>query len=117
MDRIRLALDPKKADPRVADTLIRISERVAKLHGLAAPQRIETSGPNGGPIETREREPGSNKLTLEELLQFEELHRKANGLPTRDAEYHVIDEGPYSRKWYAARRAAETQLATSSGTY
>jgi hypothetical protein len=31
MDRIRLALDPKKADPRVADTLIRISERVAKL--------------------------------------------------------------------------------------
>ena len=42
MDRIRLALDPKKSDPRVADTLIRISERVAKLHGLDAPQRIET---------------------------------------------------------------------------
>ena len=32
LDRMRLALDPKKFDPRVADTLIRISERVAKLH-------------------------------------------------------------------------------------
>ena len=49
MDRIRLALDPKKADRRAADTLIRISERVAKLHGLDAPQRIEASGPGGGP--------------------------------------------------------------------
>src|SRR6516165_645903 len=38
LDRLRLALDPKKSDPRVADTLIRISERVAKLHGLDAPQ-------------------------------------------------------------------------------
>src|SRR6266852_8369380 len=43
LDRMRLALDPKKSDPRVADTLIliRISERVAKLHGLDAPQQIE----------------------------------------------------------------------------
>jgi hypothetical protein len=55
MDRIRLCLDPKKGDPRVADTLIRISERVAKLHGLDAPQRIEASGPNGGPIQPRNR--------------------------------------------------------------
>jgi hypothetical protein len=116
MDRIRLALDPKKSDPRVADTLIRISARVAKLYGLDAPQRIETCGPNGGPIETQEHEPDFSKLTLEELLQFEELHRKAHGLPTRDEEYHVIDEGPYSRKWYAAQRAAETQRAKFQGT-
>jgi hypothetical protein len=73
LDRIRLALDPKKSDPRVADTLIRISERVAKLHALDAPHRIETSGPNGGPIETQDREPDFSKLTIEELLQFEEL--------------------------------------------
>jgi hypothetical protein len=33
---LRLSVDPKKGDPRVADTLIRISERVAKLHGLDA---------------------------------------------------------------------------------
>jgi hypothetical protein len=109
MDRIRLALDPKKSDPRVADTLIRISERVAKLHGLDAPQRIETTGKDGGPIETKQTEPDFGKLTLDELLQYEELHRKAHGLPTRDEEYHVIDEGPYTRKWYAAQRAAETQ--------
>ena len=40
LDRLRLALDSKRSDPRVADTLIRISERVARLHGLDAPQRI-----------------------------------------------------------------------------
>ena len=57
LDRIRLSLDPKKGDPRVADTLIRISERVAKLHGLDAPQRIEASGPNGGPIANRRSSP------------------------------------------------------------
>ena len=115
MDRIRLALDPRKSDPRVADTLIRISERVAKLHGLDAPQRIETTGKDGGPIETKQSEPDFDKLTLDELLQHEELHRKAHGLPTRDEEYHVIEEGPYTRKWYAAQRAAETQSTTFQG--
>jgi hypothetical protein len=55
---LRLSLDPKKGDPRLADTLIRISERVAKLHGLDAPQRIETIGTDGGPIETKQTEPG-----------------------------------------------------------
>lgn len=42
LDRYRLALDPRRTDPRTVDTLIRISERVAKLHGLDAPQRIDT---------------------------------------------------------------------------
>jgi len=116
MDRIRLALDPRKSDPRVADTLIRISERVAKLHGLDAPQRIEPTGKDGGPIETKQTEPDFDKLTLDELLQYKELHRKAHGLPTRDEEYHVFDEGPYTRKWYTAQRAAETQRVKFQGT-
>ena len=110
LDRIGLSLDPKKGDPRVADTLIRISERVAKLHGLDAPQRIEASGPNGGPIETEEKIDFS-RLTFEEKLQLEELHRKALGLPEP-----CIDETPYTRKWYAAQRAAEMQAAPSRGT-
>jgi hypothetical protein len=110
LDRLRLALDSRKSDPRVADTLIRISERVAKLHGLDAPQRIEASGPNGGPIETEEKIDFS-RLTFEEKLQLEELHRKALGLPEP-----CIDEGPYSRKWYAAQRTAETQSPTFQGT-
>ena len=75
MDRIRLALDPKKADPRVADTLIRISERVAKLHGLNAPQRIEASGPEGGPIQTQEQGPDFSRLTLDELLLLEAMDK------------------------------------------
>jgi hypothetical protein len=75
LDRYRLALDSRKSDPRTVDTLIRISERVAKLHGLDAPQRIEASGPNGGPIETEEK-PDYSKLTLGEKLQLEALLNK-----------------------------------------
>jgi hypothetical protein len=41
----RLALDSRKSDPRVVDSLIRISERTAKLHGLDAQTKIEASGP------------------------------------------------------------------------
>src|SRR5260370_7475677 len=40
MDRISLALDPKKGDPRVADTLIRTPYPVPNLHALDAPHRI-----------------------------------------------------------------------------
>jgi len=116
LDRYRLALDSRKSDPRTVDTLIRISERVAKLHGLDAPQRIEQSGPDGGPIQTQEQVPDYSKLTLDELLQYEELYRKAHGLPTRDAELGIIDEGPYTRKWYAAQRAAGTQPALTERT-
>jgi hypothetical protein len=75
LDRYRLALDSRKSDPRTVDTLIRISERVAKLHGLDAPQRIEASGPNGGPIET-EATPDYHKLSLEDKLQLEALLNK-----------------------------------------
>src|SRR5208283_5177459 len=115
LDRYRLALDSRRSDPRAVDTLIRISERVAKLHGLDAPQRIEASAPNDAPIET-ETKPNFDKLTVDELLQYDELYRKAHGLPTRNEENHVIDEGPYTRKWYAAQRAAEKQPAALPGT-
>ena len=77
LDKLRLALDPRKGDPRVADTLIRISERVAKLHGLDAPQKFEASGPNGGPIETQ-RKPNYDNLTLEEKLLLEALLKKTD---------------------------------------
>jgi hypothetical protein len=76
LDRYRLSLDARRGDPRTVDTLIRISERVAKLHGLDAPQRIEASGPNGGPIETEEKLDYS-KLSLEEMLVLEQLMIKA----------------------------------------
>ena len=84
LDRMRLALDPKKGDPRVADTLIRISERVAKLHGLDAPQRIEASGPNGGPIQTEEQQPDYDRLSFDELLLLEAMEKKSRGVPNWD---------------------------------
>jgi len=91
LDRIRLSLDPKKGDPRVADTLIRISERVAKLHGLDAPQRIEASGPGGGPIETQES-PDYSKLTLEEMLLLEAIEKKSRGIANWDEHLRRQDE-------------------------
>jgi len=71
----------RRSDPRTVDTLLRISERVAKLHGLDAPQRIEASGPNGGPIQTEETKPDFDKLSHDELLIFMALHQKAAGDP------------------------------------
>jgi hypothetical protein len=97
MDRIRLSLDPKKGDPRVADTLIRISERVAKLHGLDAPQRIEASGPGGRPIETEES-PDYSKLTLDEMLLLRAMERKARGIANWDEGLREREE--FQRRCY-----------------
>ena len=72
LDRYRLALDSRKSDPRTVDTLIRISERVAKLHGLDAPQKIAETLPDGSPL-PGEAWPDYSKLTLEEKLQLEVL--------------------------------------------
>jgi hypothetical protein len=85
LDRYRLSLDSRRGDPRTVDTLIRISERVAKLHGLDAPQRIEASGPNGGPIETQEKMDYS-ALTLDEMLALEQLMIKAGAPATKATE-------------------------------
>ncbi len=104
LDRMRLALDPKKSDPRVADTLIRISERVAKLHGLDAPQQIEASGPNGGPIETEESMDFSN-LTLDELLLFRAMDNKARGIANWDEDLRSKEE--FRRRCYPGVRQPE----------
>lgn len=94
LNRMIFALTPRASDYRVANVLVKISARIAKLYGLDAPQRIETTGKEGGPIETKQTEPDSSKLTLAEKLRLEELQRKALGLPERS-----IDEAPYTRKW------------------
>jgi hypothetical protein len=99
LDRYRLALDSRKSDPRTVDTLIRISERVVKLHGLDAPQRIEASGPNGGPIETQKQQPDYNKLSHDELLIFEALHRKAVGDPDWDERLRYFGSPEYERSY------------------
>jgi hypothetical protein len=87
LDRYRLALDSRKSDPRAVDTLIRISERVAKLHGLDAPQRIEASGLNGGPIQTQERPLNFDGFSRDELVIFDALQRKAHG--EADWDQHI----------------------------
>jgi hypothetical protein len=105
MDRIRLSLDPRKSDPRVADTLIRISERVAKLHGLDAPQRIEASGPNGGPIETEEK-PDYGKLTLDEMYLLDAIEKKARGIANWDETLRQQEE--FRRKCYPSIKQPES---------
>jgi hypothetical protein len=110
LDRYRLSLDSRRGDPRTVDTLIRISERVAKLHGLDAPTKIEATGADGGPIQTQEQAPDFSRLTLDEMLQYEALYRKVHGLPTVNEEYHIIDGGPHS-----APKAAQTHRALPAG--
>lgn len=99
LDRYRLSLDSRKSDPRTVDTLIRISERVAKLHGLDAPQRIEASGPNSGPIQTQEAEPDFSKFSMDELLIFRALHSKAAGDPDWDEGIRSFGNPEYERQW------------------
>lgn len=99
LDRYRLALDSRKSDPRTVDTLIRISERVAKLHGLDAPQRIEASGLNGGPIQTQEQQPDFGKFSRDELLIFAALHAKAAGDPDWDKGIRYFGSPEYERQW------------------
>jgi hypothetical protein len=81
LNKLRMALSPRMSDPRVADSLLRISEREGKLRGLDAPTRIEQSGPDGGPIQTEERDLDLSGFSLDELLIFEALHKKAHGDP------------------------------------
>jgi hypothetical protein len=80
----RKAGDPEAPDPRAVDTLIRISERVAKLHGLDAPTKIEATGADGGPIQTQKQEPDFSKFSHDEMLIFAALHAKAAGDPNWD---------------------------------
>lgn len=77
LDKLRVALWPKRSDPRVADSLLRVSERTARLCGLDVVKH-ELTGPDGGPIETA---PGSNipdltKLTTEEIRQLSVINQK-----------------------------------------
>ncbi len=48
------ALWPKRADPRVSDTILRIGQRRADLLGLDAPKNIRLAGEGGGPIKTQD---------------------------------------------------------------
>jgi hypothetical protein len=97
LDRYRRSLEPRKTDPRTVDTLIRISERVAKLHGLDAPQRIEAIGLDGGPIQTQEPQLDFSKFSHDELLIFMALHDKAAGEPDWDKTISYFGTPGYER--------------------
>jgi hypothetical protein len=99
LDRYRLSLDSRRGDPRAVDTLIRISERVAKLHGLDAPTKIEATGADGGPIQTQEQQPDYSKFSHDELLIFMALHAKAAGDPNWDEGIRYFGTDEYMRQW------------------
>jgi hypothetical protein len=81
LDRLIHALDPKRSDPRVAYVLIRISALIARLHGLDAPQRIETSRPKSTLMKGMDSS-DLNKLSDEEQRRLEVLLEKA-GAPLK----------------------------------
>lgn len=80
LDKLRVALWPKRADPRVADSLLRISERVGKLHGLDITKH-EITGADGGPVQVEQGGSGPDLtgLTDDELRQFAAISKKING--------------------------------------
>jgi hypothetical protein len=44
LDAVHLSLCDQRGDPRVADTLLRVSKRRSELTGIDAPQKLEHSG-------------------------------------------------------------------------
>lgn len=90
LDEMTLKLWPKaapgstvapKLDPRTADTILRISERRAKLLGLDAPIKGEWSGPGGGPIPLVAAALDPSKLSTEDLIALEKMYSRAGALP------------------------------------
>lgn len=77
LDAMRVLLWPKRGDPRVCDSLLRISERVARLHGLDAPQKIEATG--AVQVEQSDPVPDLTKLTDEEIGQLAKINKKLKG--------------------------------------
>ena len=51
LDSIQMGLWPQRKNPRVADTLLRIQERRARLLGLDAPTKTALTDPDGGPVQ------------------------------------------------------------------
>lgn len=80
LDKMRVVLWPKRADPRVCDSLLRISERTAKLYGLDT-VRHEITGADGGPIQTEQGDsvPDLTRLSVEEIRQLSVIHAKLKG--------------------------------------
>lgn len=81
LDKLRMGLWPRRADPRVCDSLLRISERVARLHGLDSPVKHELTGADGGPVQTERADsvPDLTKLTDEEIGQLAKINKKLKG--------------------------------------
>jgi hypothetical protein len=77
LNMVLKSLFTKRADPRYALAIVKISERIAKLNGLDAPQKIETTGAGGGPIQV-EHAPNYDNLSLQEKLQLEALLKKTS---------------------------------------
>jgi hypothetical protein len=50
LDALLLSLWTKRENPRVADTILRVMERRARLDGLDVPSTTRFEGPDGGPI-------------------------------------------------------------------
>ncbi len=50
LDQMLMALWPKREQPRVADTMLRLNERRSRLLGLDAPTKIGLGDGDGGPV-------------------------------------------------------------------
>ena len=75
-DAIRaLTVAVRNGDTQAVTALLRILERRARMLGLDAPQRLEHTGKDGGPIETQTKIKLA-ECTPEELEILERLHER-----------------------------------------
>lgn len=72
LDGIMLSLYAQRANPRVADSILRTMERRAKLLGLDAPSLIATTAPDGS---TLPHTLDLSLLSFEQLEQLESIYR------------------------------------------
>jgi len=99
LDRMRMALEPRKSDPRVVTSLLQIMERESRLLGLDKPVRTEISGPDGAPLQVQEQKLDFDRLAYDELAIFAALQRKASGDADWDGDIRRYGTEEYERQW------------------
>lgn len=69
-DKARVDTEDLAGDPRFLAIVLDCQQRRAKMLGLDAPQKVEASGPNGGPIPVQDDRPPLSALPIDLVRQL-----------------------------------------------
>jgi hypothetical protein len=95
LDQMLIALWPKRAEPRVVDSILRLMERRARMLGTDAPVDMRLGGiPGGAPILSQSHELDLSKLSVEQLGQLEAIYAAATAISSGPTDaIHRISGG------------------------